>query len=293
MTRRRATQLTLIAKDDSRLTRAKWLGLFFTMLALVAAISGCAGNASEKPQVTTINLEDQKAPTELNVSAAASLKDVLQKLAVDFEIENHAKLVFNFASSGDLQTQIEQGAPVDVFISAGKKQMDALTKDKLIDAGTRSNLLGNELVLVVPQTSKETIPTITDLVKDKDIEHVAIGIPETVPAGKYAKETLQKTGAWGDVKPKLVMAKDVRQVIEYVETGNAGAGFVYKSDVRTSAKVTIALIIPDSYHSPIVYPIAVVKDARQRELAAKFIEYLKGAKAFGVFKEFDFKPLAK
>ncbi len=267
--------------------------LLFTIFAVIALAAGCAGKASEESQVTTIDLADQKAPTELNVSAAISLKNVLQKLASDFEQENNANLVFNFASSGDLQTQIEQGAPADVFISAGKKQMDALGKKKLIDARSRLKLLGNDLVLIVPQKSKLTIPKVEDLAKAKDISNIAIGMPETVPAGKYAKETLQKAGIWDSVKSKLVMAKDVRQVIEYVETGNAGAGFVYKSDVKASGKVNTALVIPDTYHTPIVYPVAIVKDTKQHVLAAKFIEYLKSTKASAVFKEFDFKPLTK
>ncbi len=299
MIERRVLQLVPTTRDNEQPTSSKWLGISLALFALLAVITtapGCAGKTSEKTEVTAVSQAEQKAPTEINVSAAVSLKGALQKLASDFEQENHAKLVFNFASSGDLQTQIEQGAPADVFISAGKRQMDTLEKKKLIDTGTRSNLLGNELVLIIPQTSKQTIAKIEELAKVKDIKNIAIGIPEIVPAGKYAKETLQKAGIWENIKLKLVMAKDVRQVIEYVETGNAGAGFAYQSDVkasRNSGKVQIALVIPDTYHSPIIYPIAVVTDTKQRALSTQFIDYLKSARASEVFKEFDFKPLAK
>ncbi|MHB8840388.1 MAG: molybdate ABC transporter substrate-binding protein [Candidatus Aquicultor sp.] len=295
MIERRVIQLVSTTRDYEQPANSKWLGIFFALLSIIALASGCTGKALEKQKVIG-SQPVQTVPAELNVSAAVSLKDALQKLASDFERENDVKLVFNFASSGDLQTQIEQGAPVDVFISAGKKQMDTLEEKKLIDAGIRSSLLGNELVLIVSQTSKQTIAKIEELAKAKDIKNIAIGMPEIVPAGKYAKETLQKAGIWENAKPKLVMAKDVRQVIEYVETGNAGAGFAYRSDVKASGnsgKVQIALVIPDAYHSPIIYPIAVVTDTKQCGLSTKFIEYLKSMRASEIFREFNFKPLVK
>jgi molybdate transport system substrate-binding protein len=271
------------------------VGVVLAVLAVITAIPGCNGPGSSEQETTPTNRGEPKAQAELNVSAAMSLKDALQKLASDFEEQNKAKIILNFASSSDLQAQIEQGAPVDIFISAGKKQMDTLEKKGLIKASSRLNLLGNELVIIIPATSKQPIHTIKDLApaKSKDIGKIAIGMPETVPAGKYAKETLEKAGIWDVVRPSLVMAKDVRQIIGYVEMGNAGAGFVYKSDMKAPGKARVAVAVPNNYHSPIVYPIAIIKDAKQPELAAKFIEYLKSAKSSAAFKEFGFKPLGR
>ncbi|MCD9022134.1 molybdate ABC transporter substrate-binding protein [Cohnella silvisoli] len=228
-----------------------------------------------------------KNKTEILISAAASLKDSLDEIEKEYEkVHPDINLTFNYGSSGTLQKQIEQGAPADLFISAGKKQMDALVKQDLISDNT--NLLKNELVLVVPLDSKRKWTTVKELT-DKDIKKIAIGQPESVPAGQYAKETLNSRKVWDDLEPKLVYAKDVRQVLTYVETGNADAGFVYKTDALTSKKVKIAIKIIPEVHTPIVYPAGLVKDSKHSTEAKEFYKYLKTKEASTIFEEYGFK----
>ncbi|MWC28039.1 molybdate ABC transporter substrate-binding protein [Paenibacillus sp. MMS18-CY102] len=228
-----------------------------------------------------------KAPTELLISAAVSLKDSLDEIEKSYEKAHpDINLTFNYGSSGALQKQIEQGAPADLFFSAGKKQMDALIKAGLI--GNNKTILNNELVLVIPSDSKKTFTTVKQLT-DNGIKKVAIGQPETVPAGQYAKETLTARNIWDSLQSKLVYAKDVRQVLTYVETGNVDAGFVYKTDALTSKKVKIALNILSSVHSPIVYPAGVIKESKHAAEATEFYTYLQSKDAGAVFKKYGFK----
>ncbi|WP_213621474.1 molybdate ABC transporter substrate-binding protein [Paenibacillus sp. J22TS3] len=226
-----------------------------------------------------------KDKTEILISAAASLKDSLSEIEKNYEKEHpDINLTFNYGSSGTLQKQIEQGAPADLFFSAGKKQVDALVKEGLISDS--KTILRNELVMVVPIDSKRTFTTVKDLTGN-DIKKIAIG-QESVPAGQYAKETLTARKTWDALKDKFVYAKDVRQVLTYVETGNVEAGFVYKTDALTSKKVRIALRIASNVHTPIVYPAGVVKGSKHSKEAKAFYAYLQSKEASGVFKKFGF-----
>ncbi|WP_420831250.1 molybdate ABC transporter substrate-binding protein [Paenibacillus lignilyticus] len=241
-------------------------------IALLAATAQPAIAASKK--------------TELLVCAAASLKDSLAEIEKGYEASHPTiDLVFNLGSSGTLQKQIEQGAPADLFLSAGQKQMDALNDAKRIERS--SLLLKNELVMVVPTDSKKAFTTIKQLV-GKDIETIAIGQPESVPAGQYAKETLTTRKLWDSLASKLVYAKDVRQVLTYVETGNADAGFVYKTDALTSKKAKVALRIIPGVHKPILYPAGIVKDTKHLKEAAAFYSYLQGSNADAIFVKYGF-----
>ncbi|MFC5704288.1 molybdate ABC transporter substrate-binding protein [Cohnella faecalis] len=224
--------------------------------------------------------------TEIVISAAASLKDSLEVIAADYEkLHPDVELLFNYGASGTLQKQIEQGAPADLFLSAGQKQVDALKDKKLVDKST--TLLKNELVLVVPADSKLKFNTVK-LLTDKKVKKIAIGQPESVPAGQYAKETLQTREVWDTLSDKYVFAKDVRQVLTYVETGNVEAGFVYKTDALTSSKVRIALRIWDSAHTPILYPAAVLSEAEHPKEANEFYDYLQKQAAQKVFVKYGF-----
>ncbi|MFC5651007.1 molybdate ABC transporter substrate-binding protein [Paenibacillus solisilvae] len=228
-----------------------------------------------------------KAQTEILVSAAASLKDSLNEIEKVFEKEHpNINLTFNYGSSGTLQKQIEQGAPSDLFFSAGKKQMDALVKQGLIS--NSKTILNNELVMIVPSDSKRTFTTVREL-NDKSIKKIAIGQPESVPAGQYAKETLITRKVWDQLQSKLVYAKDVRQVLTYVETGNVDAGFVYKTDALTSKKVKIAIKIIPGVHTPIVYPAGIVKESKHSVEANAFFTFLQSKEASSVFKKYGFK----
>jgi len=225
---------------------------------------------------------------ELTISAAASLTDALYDIQKAFESEHDfIKLNYNFGSSGALQRQIEQGAPADVFLSAAANHMQALVDQRLIDADQHSTLLSNELVVVVPKDSKTPINHAAALTND-EVKRVAIGIPESVPAGSYAKEALAGADLWDALQPKIVQGKDVRQVLQYVETGNADAGFVYKTDAMTSENVTIAFTVAPDTYARIEYPVGVVTATKHRIEAEEFYRYLQSKEALGVFVEYGF-----
>lgn len=227
----------------------------------------------------------------IQISAAISLKDALAVLKESYEKKNpDADVRFNLASSGMLQKQIEEGAPVDLFISAGKKQMDELAAKKLIVPETRSDLLSNELALVVSKEKKGTITSFNDL--PTKAQSISIGQPETVPAGKYGKETLTNLKLWDAVQKKIMFAKDVRQVLSYVDSGNVDAGLVYRSDTVALKSGAVVAVAPKGSHSPILYPMAIIKDGKNRDAAKKFMEFLKTTEAAKVFANYKFVPLA-
>lgn len=226
------------------------------------------------------------------ISAAASLKDAMGEVETAYESKKpEVNLILNFGSSGTLQQQIEQGAPVDVFFSASSKQMDALEEKQLIKKETRKDILGNELVLI---TGKEnnTITSFEDLNK-QEVKHIGIGNPESVPAGKYAKEALTSMKLYDGLKAKYVEAKDVRQVLSYVETGNAEAGLVYKSDTVVSDKVKIIAVASEDSHKPIVYPATVISSTKQDAAAEEFAKFLQTDEAIQIFLKYGFTELKK
>jgi molybdate transport system substrate-binding protein len=186
-----------------------------------------------------------------------------------------------------LQKQIEQGAPADLFISAAPKQMDALDQKNLIQKPTRKNLLENQLVLIVPKKSSMDVTAYDDLTKDR-VKKFSIGEPETVPAGQYAQQVLKKIDLWDKVKDKAVLAKDVRSVLTYVETGNVEAGIVYQTDAAVSDKVQIVSAAPAGSHQPIIFPIAVLTGAKQPKAAEEFLTYLCSAEAKIIFEKHGF-----
>jgi molybdate transport system substrate-binding protein len=228
----------------------------------------------------------------ITVSAAMSLKDALDELGHTYE-QRHpdAKVIFNYGSSGTLQHQIEQGAPVDIFLSAAEKQMDALESAGLLMAGTRQDLVGNQLVLVVP-TSSNILKGFSDLARP-EVKIVALGEPGTVPAGMYARQALEHLGLLAAVEKKAVYAKDVRAVLTYVETGNADAGIVYQTDARTSSKARIAATAPAATHDPIAYPAAVIRTTKNMTAARAFLDFLASANARAVFERYGFTPAEK
>src|SRR6476469_7950687 len=224
---------------------------------------------------------------DLTVSAAASLTDVMQEVKLAWQQEEPAvALTFNFGSSGSLQTQIEQGAPVDIFVSAASKQMDVLQKQGLLLTSTRKNLLRNQVVLVEPSNAS-ALKDFADL-RDETVKRVAIGDPASVPVGKYSQEVLTSLGIFEAVKPKLVLTKDGRQVLSYVETENVDAGIVYLTDAQCSNQVRIVAIAPEKSHSPVVYPIAVLKDSKNVNTAQKFEQFLLSQRAKAIFQKHGF-----
>ncbi len=225
--------------------------------------------------------------TNLTVSAASSLKDAMVEIEQIYSKEQpKVTITYNFGGSGSLQQQIEQGAPVDVFISASAKQIDTLHKKELIVPDTRKNLLKNRLVLVVPKDNT----TITDLksLTDASVNKIAIAEPESVPAGQYAKEVLTNIGIFDQIQAKIVFAKDVRQVLNYVETGNVDGGIVYVTDAKTSDRIRIAATAAENLHSPIIYPVALIKGSQNQTAAKEFMQFMEGDRAETVFTRYGF-----
>lgn len=229
----------------------------------------------------------QAQKQDLTISAAVSLKDALEEIQKLFRTEHPETTVhFNLGASGTLQRQVEQGAPIDVFISASSSQMDSLEADGLLVPGTRKDLLRNEVVLIAPK-GKTQIARFEDLTRP-DVKRIAVGEPQTVPAGKYAQEVLTHFGIYEHLKPKFVRGKDVRQVLTYVATGNVDAGIVYATDAYSSPEVAIVATAPADSHSPVIYPVAVMKDSKNKDGAEEFVEFLLGSKAQSVFRKYGF-----
>ena len=225
--------------------------------------------------------------SQLTISAAISLKDALEEIKPIYQtIHQDLEIIYNFSSSGSLQQQIEQGAPVDIFISAGNKQMDALESKKLLLVGTRQKLLTNQLVLVTPKNEK-LINKIQDLTQT-NVEKIAMGEPHSVPAGQYTIEVLSYYQILDKIKSKIIYAKNVRQVLSYLETGNVNAGFVYLSDAKTSREIRLVEIFSKNSHSPIVYPIAVLNSSKNPKIAKEFSQFLFSRSAKKVFNKFGF-----
>lgn len=223
---------------------------------------------------------------ELLVSAAASLSNAFRDVGQAFE-EKHpgSKVVFNFAASGVLLSQIEQGAPVDVFASADEKTMDKAQEQNLLIADTRFVFVENALVLIVPK-GKQIPATLADL-KKSEYGSIAVGTPSSVPAGNYTQEVLQKEGIWKDLEPKFVFGESVRQVLQYVSGNEVDAGFVYKTDAAMSAKeVDIALTVPTL--SPITYPMALVKTGENPELAKQFVAFVASEQGQEILAKYGF-----
>ncbi|HEY2494995.1 MAG TPA: molybdate ABC transporter substrate-binding protein [Paenibacillus sp.] len=246
-----------------------------TLVIVMSMILGACGQSSNEK-------------VELTISAAASLTDALQEIQTLYEADHtNVKLDFNFGASGALQQQIEQGAPADLFLSAATKNMNALIDKKLVDTQQQQNLLINELVVVIPKESKDTISNENDLINDH-FQKVAIGIPESVPAGNYAKEALSYMGLWDQLQSKMVQAKDVRQVLQYVETTNVDAGFVYKTDALTSDKVKIAFAVDPATYAKIEYPVGIVKATKHSKEAEEFYTFLQSSPALDIFVKYGF-----
>ena len=254
--------------------------ILLSLLLIVSCNQAANNNSSPTPSTAATS-------TKLTISAAASLRDTLDEIKPLYSQQNsNATLTYNYGASGSLQQQIEQGAPVDVFISAGPKQMDALQQKGLLLDGTRKNLLKNQVVLIAPKDST-AITGFKDLSSDR-VKKIALGEPASVPAGKYAQEVLTKLKVLDSVKPKAVYAKDVRQVLSYVEAGNADAGIVYLTDAKSSNKVKVVTTAPEDSHSPVVYPIAVLKSSKNVDSAKDFEKFLSGDQAKAVFEKQGF-----
>ncbi|MGF6947631.1 molybdate transport system substrate-binding protein [Neobacillus sp. B4I6] len=262
--------------------------LFFSIMMILLVASGCSTNEqTKKNKEQEQEASDKKV--ELIISAAASLQNPLNDIKTNFEKEYpYIKVVYNFGASGTLKQQISQGAPVDLFFSAAEDKYDQLVQEGLIEKEKGTDLVSNEILLVVPKDSNKEIKAFEDLTK---ATMISIGTPESVPAGQYAKETLENLNVWKAVEEKVVFAKDVRQVLTYVETGNVDAGIIYKTDALISHKVKIVATAKENTHSPIIYPVGVIKNSTHLEEAQLFYNYLQNRKSMGILRTYGFKGL--
>ena len=224
---------------------------------------------------------------ELNVYAAASLSDALKELSVNYEKQTGDKLVFNLGASSTLARQIQEGAPADVFFSADEEKMDALERKGLLLAGTRNSLLSNLLVIVVPRDASQRLNSALDLT-NAAIARIAIAEPKSVPAGIYARQYLAKLALWDKLADKFVPTENVRAALAAVESGNADAGIVYKTDAGISKKVRVAYEVPVAEGPKISYPVAVLRESKRGDAARRFVTYLTSDPALQVFRKYGF-----
>ncbi|MEN9878891.1 MAG: hypothetical protein RLZZ158_1930 [Cyanobacteriota bacterium] len=230
--------------------------------------------------------------TPLMVGAAVSLIEPLQALAPSFaKAQKLPTPIFNFASSGVLQKQIQKGAPIDVFVSAAQKQMDALDKAGLLLPGSRRDILSNDLVLVVPLDENLRILSIPGLTADS-VRRIAIG-DSSVPAGDYARQVLLFYGISDALQGKLVPLGSVRAVANAVAAGDVNAGFIYRSDVQNVANLRIVLAAPPKSHQPIHYSAAVIKSSVQPQQAKAYLSSLTTPQASQLFKRYGLIPFSR
>ena len=257
-----------------------------TIILLILAMFGCAKNDLKYAANTYLNDEN------LTVSAAISLKDAFDEIGTVYQEKSGLKINFNYGASGALQRQIENGAPADIFASAGEREMNELEKSGFIDSASRRNFARNSLVLIVPKDSDLNVEKFEDLTKN-EIKKIAVGNPKTVPAGHYAEESLTKMNLQNAVQSKLISAENVRQVLDYVVRGEVDAGIVYATDALTAKEnVIVAAAADEESHSPILYPLAVIKEGRQKP-ARGFADFVLSADGQNILRKHGFKGVSE
>lgn len=229
------------------------------------------------------------AQAQVKVGAAASLANVLETLGKEWAANGGGTIVGNYAASSALARQVEQGAPIDVFLSADLEWMDFLEQKGLIEAGTRRNVAANTLVLIAPADKAETIV----LSKGMDLKaklnggRLAVADPGAVPAGKYAKDALTALGLWDQVSANLAPAENVRATLALVARGETPLGIVYGTDAKVEQKVKVVAVFPADSHKPIVYPAAIIKGKATPE-ATSFLQFLQTEKARAILRDAGF-----
>ncbi len=270
-------------------------------MSMLVLLMGCGksqesqvANKNEQEKTEEVKTETEKTTEEekvsegeINISAAASLQDALEEITSTYEEEKGVKFNLNFGGSGALQTQIEEGAKADIFISAAQKQMKALVEGGLIEEENVSDLLINDVVLIVQKDDENKVTKIEDLANE-EVTLVALGEPESVPVGQYSQEILDYYEIADLVNEKATYGSDVRQVLNWVASGEVDAGFVYRTDAMIEEGVEIIEAAPEGSHKPVIYPAAILKDAENKELANDFLEYLKSDEALEVFENYGF-----
>ena len=247
--------------------------------ALAIALPSCGPRAGQRSSQTIV------------VLAAVSVENAFVKISNLYTARTGTKVNFSFGASGTLEKQIEAGAPVDVFASAGEKEMDQLETQALIQPDTRADFAGNALVVVARANSKLKLSSFAQL-DEPQVKRLAIGNPKTVPAGFYARQALQSLHLWPRLKSRLIFAEDVRQVLDYVMRGEVDAGIVYATDVMIArGKARQVATAPDAAYGPVRYPIAVVKGSAHPEAAKQFIKLVLSPEGESILSSYGFRAV--
>ena len=280
--------MTYLKRRITMKSMKKLLLIAILLAVVVVSVGSCSAgwfDFMSGGNSTDTSLDGQ----EVNLAAAASLKNVFDDKLIPMFEEKYpgVKVTPTYASSGDLQTQIENGLETDVFMSAANKQMDALVEKGIIDNDTNLQFLENKVVLIVPADSDSNISSFDDL---KNVEgNIAIGDPESVPAGQYAKEVLNNTGVWDDVESKLSLGTDVTAVLNQVAQGSADCGIVYATDAKSTDDVKVICEAPeDALNTPVIYPIAAIKNTNDTNATNAFMDFLQTQEAKDIFVEYGF-----
>lgn len=224
---------------------------------------------------------------EINISVAASLVEPMNKIIEEYKKENNIEINMNSGGSGTLKKQISQGADIGIFFSANEKYIDELIEEKLVLKEEKLNPVGNSLVLIKSNISKEKVNEISDLgnIKGK----IAVGEVSTVPAGEYAKEALVNINLWESIKDNIVYCKSVSAVKTYVEKGEVDYGFVYKSDAIDLKNSSVVSEVLEKYHSNISYSLAPIYGYKYKEECELFIEFINSPKGKSILEKYGFK----
>jgi molybdenum ABC transporter, periplasmic molybdate-binding protein len=271
-----------------------WRMLLTTgLIALSLVITSCSTATSTATSTTdTTSTATTADPIILNVSAASSLSNVLKAIDALYTKANpNVTISLNTGASGTLQTQIENGAPADVFLSAATANMDALQNGNLIINNSRKNLLNNTLVMIVPNDSTLGLTSFNDLTLAK-VTKIAIGDPKSVPAGAYAQAAFDELGITSRIQSKFILGANVTQVLTYVAGGNVDVGFVYSTDALSSTQVKVVANAPTDINAQIVYPAAVLKASTHSTAAQAYLDFLSSDQAKALFIQFGFTMAA-
>lgn len=260
----------------------KTISLAMTLALL--ALAACGGSPGSAPEADPASEE----PVTILIAAAASLEYCLRDRLIPLFREKHPEIAVegSYDSSGKLQTQIEEGLEADLFFSAAAKQMDALYSKGLMDSDSITPLLENRIVLI---TAAEGGPPELSFENIGSAESIALGDPESVPAGQYAREALTSLGLWESIQPKVSLGTNVTEVLNWVAEGSAGVGIVYATDAAATPKVTVLAEAPQgSLAAPVVYPVGITAASQKKEAARLFLDFLQSDEAMAVFQEYGF-----
>lgn len=239
--------------------------------------------------LTACDKSNKNNKKEIFISAASSLTNVIDEIKDEYEKINKEIIIrTNYAGSGTLQVQIEEGAPVDLFISASNKQMNILENKNLISKESRVTFLKNKVVLIAPKNSKLRLKNFKDVLKN-EVKKIAIADPQYVPIGQYSEEIFSNLKIWKKVKEKMITSQNVRQSLDWVVTENVDCATVYQTDAYIETdRVIIVAQAPKNSYKEIAYPLAIIKNSENKEKVKNFYKFLNSTKAKEIYKKYGF-----